>query len=157
MVLGVDPGLSGGLALIDSSTNTCKTIRMPIRKSYGSKSEVDPLTINAWLNEHCYEAEACFLERVTSRPKQGVTSSFNFGMSYGMLRAVLEMFVPVYTVMPNAWKKKVLQGYVTSDKSGAIAFCGDNYPNVNLVQPRCRKPHDGIADAICLAHYGLGA
>ena len=60
---------------------------------------------------------------------------------------------PVLLVPPTVWKKRVLLGF-THDKAGALQFCASRWPTTDLVLPGCRKPHDGIADALCLADYG---
>ena len=49
--------------------------------------------------------------------------------------------------------QRVLLG-LTHDKAGAVQFCTARWPQTDLVLPRCRVPHDGIADALCLAEYG---
>jgi hypothetical protein len=40
-------------------------------------------------------------------------------------------------------------------KDAAIAYCRRAFPDVPLVMPRCRNPHDGIADSLCILQYGL--
>ena len=53
-----------------------------------------------------------------------------------------------------AWKKTVLAG-TAKDKDAAIEYCRRAFPQVSLLPgPRCRKPHDGMADALCLLEYG---
>jgi hypothetical protein len=39
--------------------------------------------------------------------------------------------------------------------SPSIAYCRRAFPDVPLVMPRCRNPHDGIADSLCILQYGL--
>ncbi len=61
--------------------------------------------------------------------------------------------IPHLAVTPQAWKKAVLAG-TARDKAAAIAFATRRFPGVPLLAtPRSRTPHDGVADAVCLAEY----
>jgi crossover junction endodeoxyribonuclease RuvC len=94
------------------------------------------------------------IEKVASRPGQGVTSMFTFGMGYGaVLGIAAALSVPVELVTPQRWKGIVLHG-TAKDKSSAIAFCRRVFPGVPLVLPRCKVAHDGLADSLCLLEYG---
>lgn len=52
-------------------------------------------------------------------------------------------------------ERKVILANTAKDKQAAIDYCTANYPSISLVPQRKRTPQDGIADAICLAAYGL--
>ena len=94
------------------------------------------------------------LEKVHAMPKQGVSSTFKFGMGFGLVIGVCEALgIPYRLVTPQAWKKVVLAG-TAKDKDAAISFVRKAYPGVDLTPGRKRTPHDGMADAICLAEYG---
>ena len=72
----------------------------------------------------------------------------------GDLLGILEALgIPYRLVTPQAWKKTVLAG-TTKDKSAAVQFCRRAFPGVSLTPGRKRVPHDGMADALCLAEYG---
>jgi crossover junction endodeoxyribonuclease RuvC len=97
------------------------------------------------------------IEKVDAAPMrgrvQGTTSMFSFGRGFGLWLGILEAYgIPYVEVPPRTWKKAVLKGYGT-DKAAAVRFVEIHHPGVRLVLPRCRKPHDGIADAVCLANY----
>ena len=107
------------------------------------------------IHEHSQGECFAFIEKVHAMPGQGVTSMFNFGMGYGLLRMALAANqIPYQLVTPQAWKKKVLAG-LPKDKSSAINYVARKYPNVDLIPGRKRTPHDGIADAICIGEYGI--
>jgi crossover junction endodeoxyribonuclease RuvC len=57
----------------------------------------------------------------------------------------------ITTVSPRKWKNEVLDS--GHDKAGAISIVERIYPNVNLTPKGKRVPHDGMADAMCIAHY----
>ena len=143
--IGVDPGKNGGIAFID------------IRHEF-----VTPL-----VKTYCYSDEelislcsdfkdfrvVCFLEQVHAMPKQGVSSTFNFGMNFGFIQGVLKAYaIPYELVTPQKWKKEFS---CTSDKNTSIEVCKRLFPGVNLkATERCRKEHDGIAEALLIAEYG---
>lgn len=100
-------------------------------------------------------ATLAIVEKVHSMPGQGVASTFKFGKGYGSLLGILAgLSIPVELVTPQAWKKIVLAGS-PKDKDAAIAYVRRRFPDVPIVPERCRKPHDGISDALCLLEFGL--
>ena len=95
------------------------------------------------------------MEKVHAMPGQGVTSMFNFGKNYGELLGTIKCSgFEYYLADPREWKKVILAN-TAKDKQAAIDYCTANYPSISLVPQRKRTPQDGIADAICLAAYGL--
>ena len=73
---------------------------------------------------------------------------------YGILLGILgALKISTVRVTPQAWKKAILAG-TKKDKDAAIEYVNMKYPDFELILPRCRKPHDGMADAICIAEYG---
>jgi crossover junction endodeoxyribonuclease RuvC len=70
-----------------------------------------------------------------------------------MCRGVLAALgIPVVLVRPQAWKRSVLAGLAHVDAT-AIGYCASRWLGTSLVLPRCRKSHDGMADALALAEY----
>ena len=114
--------------------------------------EIDGHTIAALLRE--WQPSVVYVEKVHSMPKQGVASTFKFGMGYGVIIGICDALgLPYRLVTPQAWKKQVLAG-TTKDKDAAISFVRRAYPHVNLTPGAKRKPHDGMADALCIAEFG---
>ena len=151
-IIGVDPGQKGGIAVWENGL--IKSVHeIPI-----IGKEYDEYSLQAIFREI---VESCltmrligFLEKASAMPKQGVTSTFKFGMGYGLLRGMLSCnLIPYKLVTPQAWKKLILAG-IGKDKKATIAYIQRRYPGVNLIPGRRRTPHDGIADAICIAEYG---
>lgn len=97
------------------------------------------------------------VEHVHAMPKQGVSSTFKFGANYGGVLTILQALqIPYRLVRPVEWKRRLLGPELTVGKQGAVAFAMEHYPDLDLRRnERCRIPHDGKADALCLAHYGL--
>jgi len=94
------------------------------------------------------------VESVHSMPKQGVSSTFKFGKGYGEILGILTAIgAEIIEPTPQAWKKVVLAG-TDKSKNAAIQVAENLYPDIQLVLKGCRKPHDGMADAVCLMHFG---
>lgn len=157
--MGLDPGVSGGLSYL--SVSTALSTAMPVhhkdeKKRWGSPIDFHRvfLTLRDWSRQD--KQSAAVIEHVHAMPKQGISSTFSFGSNYGGLLAVLQaLSIPYVLVRPTVWKRKLLGDELTVGKHGAIAFVQNNYPAVSLMRSaRCRVPHDGMADAICLASYG---
>ena len=138
--IGVDPGKNGGIAIIDNDG----VIAFPFSE--------ERLLIE--LDGIAQEYECiCYLEHVHAMPNQGVSSTFNFGMNFGFIQGVLKAYsIPYELVTPQKWKKEFS---CTSDKNTSIEVCKRLFPNVNLkATERCRKDHDGMAEALLIAEYG---
>lgn len=86
-------------------------------------------------------------------PGQGVTSMFHFGKSAGFIEGVLSALkIPFELVIPQKWKKTF---DLHADKTESINVCQKLFPSANLLPtPRCKKPSDGMAEALLIAEYG---
>lgn len=123
---------------------------------HGDRIKVVPYTDGELLMlgmlDHSDGNSICCLEQVHAMPKQGVTSTFNFGVSFGYIKGVLEAYGIAYQeVTPQKWKKEFgLDG----TKAKSIAVCRHLFPNVSLrATEKCRVDHDGMAEALLLAEY----
>jgi crossover junction endodeoxyribonuclease RuvC len=144
MILGIDPGLDGGIAIIDGShIELLETI--PTEKKTGFiKRQVDAQKLSNILR--VYPDLVCYLEGVASRPGQGVASVFSFGDTYGAIRGVLgALNIPVYTVSPSKWKKAL----EVSSKEDSLKASKDLFPLVSF-----KKKDHNIAEALLIAYYG---
>ena len=149
--IGIDPGLRGGLAVVDEDGEVLDACPMPLLAK-----EVDPVALWDWImaREQLNPIGRVVIEKVHSMPKQGGASTFRFGFGFGMVvGAVAAGRWRRELVSPQRWKGAVLRD-TDKSKEAAIAYCQRRWPLTSLVLPRCRKPHDGIADALCLAEYG---
>lgn len=153
LTVGIDPGLRGGVAAIDPAGAVVGLWPMPVAGGeVHAAGLADLLRSLRCLDSHQDVGRVC-LEKVSAMPKQGVSSTFRFGTGWGMVRGVCTaLAIPVVLVPPTVWKKQVLLG-LPHDKSGAVQFCAGRWPTADLVLPGCRVPHDGLADALCLASY----
>lgn len=152
-VVGIDPGIKGGIAWFTPANRTMKAQSMPIRSK-----EVDLARLHSLLKSlvDTNKIVHVFIEKVHSMPKQGVASTFVFGRRYGeILGIVASLGLIPNLVIPQTWKRKILAG-TAKDKQAAIDYCKNTYASVNLMaSSRCRTPSDGIADAVCICSYGI--
>lgn len=148
--IGIDPGKNGGIAVIqDINRYKHKVIDNYV---YSDDKLIELIKLYEYIhrvdNEHIF----CILEYVHAMPKQGVSSTFNFGMNFGFIQGVLKAYgIPYELVTPQKWKKEFS---VTSDKNTSIEVAKRLFPNVNLkATERCKKDHDGMAEALLMAEY----
>jgi Holliday junction resolvasome RuvABC endonuclease subunit len=133
--IGIDPGVGGGLAAIDSTSAVHSAIAMP-------ETERDVLD---WISRWNATPALAVLERVRSSPQMGVVSAFTFGRGYGALRMALTAArIPFDEVLPRTWQ--------------TLLFCltkGDK--NVTKLRAQALFPSQQIthatADALLLAAY----
>ena len=105
--IGIDPGINGGLAVIDHLGCLLCCVPMPIKNG-----EVDSRMLAAYLNRYLKEGE-CFavLEKVGAMPGQGVCAMFTFGKNVGEIKAALKICkIPYQEVTPEGWKSEILKG-----------------------------------------------
>lgn len=145
-VLGVDPGAKGGLAIVCAS-NLLSGTRMPTMSLKG-KVLVDARAIVDWLEGQ--EFDHVVVEAVHAMPKQGVTSSFQFGRSLGAVEGVLATYgKPMHYVQPAQWKRAL---GLSSSKQQSIDLARTRFGRKadHLIR---FKADDGIAEAALLAAY----
>lgn len=143
LFIGIDPGKSGGIALID--LERCISSTEPY-------SDQALIKLCADVSQDSYKYSICCLEKVGAMPGQGVVSMFSFGQSVGYIKGVLEAFrIPYQEITPQKWKREF---GLTSDKAKSAEVCRKLFPDVSLLAtPRCKKPHDGMAEALLMAEY----
>lgn len=152
MILGIDPGQNGGLAILGKDRVIYYKSVMPIlAKELDYKKLVEPLTN--------YQIEMVYMEKVGAMPKQGVTSMFNFGKHYGELLGVINMLsLPHVLVRPTEWQNVAHKGMSRKikPKERSLKVATDMYPDTDLRKSnRAKIAHDGIVDAILIALYGV--
>lgn len=144
--IGIDPGKNGGIGMIVTSDTD-----LHFNNIVGANKYSDATLLNI-----CQGLKGknvvCVLEKVNAMPGQGVVSMFNFGQNFGFIQGVLKAYnIPFELVPPQKWKKEFS---VTSDKNTSIEVCKRLFPSVNLkATERCRKDHDGMAEALLIAEY----
>lgn len=148
-VMGVDPGASGAYCIIDEEGAVVEAHSFDTYK-VGGKTRLDVYALLNRLRLRSLELRHSCVEEVGPMPKQGVSSTFQFGRSYGQLEAVLVAIgTPVMYVRPAVWKAHmaVPRG---SDKDYSRVLAsrlsgGDAHWPL--------KKHHGVAEAYLIARY----
>ena len=141
MVIGIDVGQKGGICCMSYSG---------IQLVPYSDEALNKLVTWCSLQD---ETTIAYVEQVHAMPNQGVTSMFNFGKSFGYILGVLDACnIETKLVSPQKWKKEF---NLDSDKQKSIDTAKKLFPDVNLFRTnRCKKEHDGMAEALLIAEYG---
>ncbi len=160
LFIGIDPGLSGGLAF--RSGEEMSVLPMPIltiTKAKGVRRVLDLTALANLIDDKTKNKPRIhvFIERVASMPKQGVASMFSFGESYGAIKGIIAAnFLPMTLVTPQTWKNKLK---VSSNKDDARYRASQLMPRAAHFW--ARRSDDGLAEAALIAfcgqHYGEDA
>ena len=151
IVVGIDPGLSGAIAVLDVSNKLLAIHDMPtvsIKSGKSVKNQLSEAMLAGILRR--VKAEHAYLEFVSAMPGQGVSSMFNFGMGYGAIKGVLAALeIPFSTVTPVKWQRDLS---VVKGKEGNRLRAAQLFPEYAHLFTRVKD--DGRADAALLAYWG---
>lgn len=151
MILGIDPGLSGALAFLDSVNGSLVVMDMPVvelQRNGKTKREVSPALLADMIAGK--GIKQAYVERVSAMPGQGVSSMFSFGRSLGIVEGVLAAYeIPMTLVTPQAWQKSI---GMRSGKDGSRERAMQLFPA--YADLFARKKDDGRSDAALIAKYG---
>ena len=151
-ILGVDPGIRGGCAIVmvrdSAKPDVVDIIDIPT-VGVGAKERVDALALRTWIELH--RPDHAYIERAQAMPKQGSSSGFKYGRSVGSLEATVACCgIPMTIIEPTAWKKfHRLHG---GDKEGGRQRALQLFPSAHALLAR-KKDH-GRAEASLIALYG---
>lgn len=151
IILGIDPGQSGGLAIVDTAIYVepvfISGMRMPMfQTGTGTRKMVDIDKLNMWLDQSMIRPDLTVIEQVHAMPKQGVVSSFNFGRHAGAVEAwALGLGIPVVLAHPPQWKKEMGLTRSKQDSLDLAALIFGPHPLFE------KKADDGIAEAALMA------
>ena len=149
LTLGIDPGLSGAAALLDSDGVPALVADLPVIRDR-SLAWIDGAALQSMLLE-AIQGRPCraIVERVSGSPQQGVASAFTFGIGFGSILATIQtLHLPLELVTPAQWKTALGLG---KDKRASLDNARLLFPTVELHLAK----HDGRAEALLLAHYAL--
>lgn len=157
ITVGIDPGLSGAIAIYHPS-GPQRLFDMPtVARLSGKGLQVDVgflamLLGGEWVGRED-DGSTVFLEQVSAMPGQGVTSMFAFGRSVGQVEGVLgALAMPVRYLSPRSWKKTL--GLIGKDKDAARTLAIQRFPDA--ASQLARKKDCGRADALLMAYVGWG-
>lgn len=150
-ILGIDPGLSGGAAVLivnGAGSEIAGAIDIPTTGKE-AKRRVDSAALHKWIIEQ--EPDVAFIERAGVMPRQGNASGFIYGRAVGAIEATVTLAgVPLHVIEPQTWKRHFdLPG---GDKEAARQAVLALFPQTKSLIPR--KKHHNRAEAILVAMYG---
>ena len=154
LIIGIDPGLSGSICFFEDG-KILDVVEMPTmtegkknKKQVNGSQIYNEISIRA--NQMDKKDIKVIIEQVSAMPGQGVTSMFNFGQSYGILKGICSaMQLPMYFVRPAKWKKYF--SLINSEKDASRTKAIEIFPyfSSNL----SRKKDSNKADAILIASF----
>jgi hypothetical protein len=145
IVGGIDPGITGGLAVVNEHA-WCETQIMPVIDHV-----VDGAAVMRFFAER--DVEFIVIEAVHSMPKQGVKSTFSFGYSAGQVRTVGQLIcIKPRMIRPQEWKRA--WGLIGTSKEASVRKAIELFPQA-ADQFKRKKDH-GRAEAALMAAYHLG-
>ena len=146
--MGIDPGFSGALAVLDDELNIEFVMDMPII-TVGKKRELDESKLSSIFSRWRLRPMTIGIEKSQTMPNQGIVSSGRYMASYGFLRGLsIGNGIPYHLIQPRTWKKAMMPD-MGKEKGASIQKVAQLYPDLKLTRA---KDH-GIADAILIARY----
>ena len=154
LIIGIDPGISGSICFLDNG-KILDVIEMPIMTDgKKNKKQVNGSQVYNEVTKRIKEYEKnqirVVIEHVSAMPGQGVTSMFNFGQSFGILKGICTaMQLPMYFVRPAKWKKYF--NLLNSEKDASRTRAIEIFPYFS--SQLSRKKDSNKADAILIASF----
>ena len=153
LIIGIDPGISGSICFFEDG-KILEVIEMPVMtEGKKNKKQVNGAQIyNEFLkriNKKDDEIRVV-IEQVSAMPGQGVTSMFNFGQSFGILKGICSaMQLPMFFVRPAKWKKYF--NLINSQKDASRTRAIEIFPYFST--QLSKKKDSNKADAILIASF----
>ena len=151
-IIGIDPGLSGAIAILENN-KVISIFEMPVMsEGKKNKRQLNSAQLVQLLKDNIAENEevSVIVEQVNAMPGQGVTSMFNFGQSFGILKGICSaMQLSVYFVRPTKWKKYF--NLINSEKDASRTRAIEIFPYYS--SHLSRKKDSNKADAILIASF----
>lgn len=151
-ILGIDPGLSGAICLLNTETQEISFINgYKVKKANGRNEFNLPIIIEFLKNN---PIDKCIIEKAQPMPGQGVVSMFTTGLNYGKLYGLLSAFnIPFIEIHPTRWIKHFKFNKYTKEEG--YLYCSKIYPSViNEFKGPKGGLLDGKVDAFLIAKYG---
>ena len=153
LIIGIDPGISGSICFFKDG-RILEVIEMPVMtEGKKNKKQVNGAQIyNEFLKRINNKDDdiRVVIEQVSAMPGQGVTSMFNFGQSYGILKGICSaMQLPMFFVRPAKWKKYF--NLINSQKDASRTRAIEIFPYFST--QLSKKKDSNKADAILIASF----
>jgi len=152
IIIGIDPGISGAISIIENKKilEVYDTPTMIDGKK--NKKQINSAQVTNIIKERLDKEKevVVVVEQVNAMPGQGVTSMFNFGQSFGVIKGICAaLSLPIYFVRPTKWKKHF--NLIKTNKDASRTKVIEAYPEIS--NKLHRKKDSNRADAILIALY----
>ena len=154
LIIGIDPGISGSICFFEDG-NIIDVVEMPtMAEGKKNKRQVNGSQIYNEILKRVNKIEKqnirVVIEQVSAMPGQGVTSMFNFGQSFGILKGICSaMQLPMYFIRPAKWKKYF--GLINSEKDASRTKAIEMFPYFS--SQLSKKKDSNKADAMLIASF----
>ena len=154
LIIGIDPGISGAICFFENG-DVIEVIDMPtMADGKKNKRQINGRQIfnefSTRIKSYSLNEIHVVVEQVSAMPGQGVTSMFNFGQSFGVIKGICSaMQLPIYFVRPSKWKKYF--DLINTQKDASRTKAIEMFPNISSTLSK--KKDANKADAILIANF----
>ena len=152
IIIGIDPGVSGAISVLENK-KVIEVYEMPTMiDGKKNKKQVNGAQVCNIIKERLKDDKEVIIvvEHVSAMPGQGVTSMFNFGQSFGVIKGICSALgLPIYFVRPMKWKKHF--NLIKTNKDASRTKVIQIYPEIS--SKIARKKDSNKADAILIARH----
>ena len=154
IIFGIDPGISGAISVLENK-KVIEVFEMPTMiDGKKNKRQVNGAQVSNIIKERLGKEKEkeiiVVVEHVNAMPGQGVTSMFNFGQSFGVIKGICAALnLPIYFVRPTKWKKHF--NLIKTNKDASRTKVIQTYPEIS--SKLSKKKDSNKADAILIARY----
>ena len=152
IIIGIDPGVSGAICILTNGKIT-EIYEMPTMiDGKKNKKQVNGAEVTNIINKELVNEKDInvVIEHVSAMPGQGVTSMFNFGQSFGVLKGICAALkLPVHFIRPVKWKKHF--NLINTEKDASRTKVIEVFPYIS--SKISKKKDANKADAILIARF----
>ena len=152
IIIGIDPGVSGAISVLENK-KIIEIFDMPTMiDGKKNKRQINGSEVTNIIKKRLNDGKEVIVvvEQVNAMPGQGVTSMFNFGQSFGVIKGICSaLSLPIYFVRPTKWKKHF--NLIKTNKDASRTKVIQTYPGIS--SQLSKKKDSNKADAILIARY----
>ena len=154
LIIAIDPGINGAICFFEDG-EVKDVIEVPTmaegkknKRQVNGRQMFNELTLR--IKGYNEKNINVVVEQVSAMPGQGVTSMFNFGQSFGVIKGICAaMQLPIFFVRPAKWKKYF--ELINSQKDASRTKAIEMFPKISSILSK--KKDSNKADAILIASF----
>ena len=152
IIVGIEPGINGAISIVENKKILEVYDTPTMIEGKKNKRQINAAQVTNIIKERVNKENkvVVVVEHVNAMPGQGVTSMFNFGQSFGVIKGICAaLSLPIYFVRPTKWKKHF--NLIKTNKDASRTKVIEAYPEIS--SKLHRKKDSNRADAILIALY----